>query len=276
MRHLYAYATGADVQVWSLVPCTNHVLCSQAVGSRQHGFTSSFPQHVQHTPAMHSTSASAPATVFAAQQCSARAAYLPSFSVRLVSTVKSDCSFDSGRLHHCARQAAQLYCTRVISSTAPAAESMSRDKTDLSAGAAAAAAAQTLQQQPSAHGLQAAPQVAKVLGFAGAALSALKCPCTPARTAASSFDLAVHHAVMQRSRAWADCQYQLCFWMRSITKVCRCYPVPGAGTPHSTEPALSAGGPCSECSTLAARVRGFHSILSGRHTLGHGNGTVWW
>lgn len=56
---------------------------------------------------------------------------------------------------------------RSISSTAQAADSMAKDKTDLNAGAATAAAAQTMQQQPSKHGLQAAPQVAKVLGFAG-------------------------------------------------------------------------------------------------------------
>ena len=56
---------------------------------------------------------------------------------------------------------------------------MSEDKTDLDVGTAAAAAAQTMQQQPSAHGLQAAPQIAKVLGFAGARSWALPTAANP-------------------------------------------------------------------------------------------------
>ena len=185
-----AHATAADVQVLGHISCSNYVLYSQTVKSCQYGPSSSLPQYVQQTPALHSMSASASAMVSAARQCSAAAAPLPSFSVQLFSTLKSDCSANSERLHCRARQAAQIYRTRVISSTTPAAESMSKDKTDLSAGAAAAAAAQTMQQQPSAHGLQAAPQVAKVLGFAGATLPALQarkngcnklCACRPSR-----------------------------------------------------------------------------------------------
>ena len=118
-------------------------------------------------------SVSASAMLPAAQQCSGRAAQLPSTSVRPLSTLTLECSAKS---ESCARQAGPMYHTRLISSSAAAADSMSREKTDLNAGAAAAAAAQTMQQQPSAHGLQAAPQVAKVLGFAGAAPPAYHIP----------------------------------------------------------------------------------------------------
>ena len=142
----------------------------QAAAACPPGPPTSFPQHLLYSQAAHSMSAAASAMVPAAQQCSGGAGHSPSTFVRPLSTLTSECSVKS---QSCAQQAAQAHRTRLITSSAAAAESMSRDKTDLNAGAAAAAAAQTMQQQPSAHGLQAAPQVAKVLGFAGTALFAL-------------------------------------------------------------------------------------------------------
>ena len=117
--------------------------------------------------AAHSMSVSASVMATPAQHCSSRT------SLRPLSASVADFSAKSDSMHHGTQQAGQALRSRPISSTTMAAESMSEDKTDLNVGAATAAAEQTMRQQPSAHGLQAAPQVAKVLGFAGAALSAL-------------------------------------------------------------------------------------------------------
>ena len=59
-----------------------------------------------------------------------------------------DCSAMAETMVPSARQMARVYQSRMISSSTLAAESMSKDTTDLNAGAAAAAAAQTMQQQP--------------------------------------------------------------------------------------------------------------------------------
>lgn len=80
---------------------------------------------------------------------------------------------------HSTAQTTRQQQSRCVSSTSTASERMSEDKADLDVGTAAAAAAQTMQQQPSAHGLQAAPQIAKVLGFAGARSWALPTAANP-------------------------------------------------------------------------------------------------
>ena len=165
------HTTATGLQAWNMVPVSSHILCSQAAVSSQKVASGSI-QHLHPCQAGHHTSASASALISATQHGSRRIEQSTGFELNCsYSASAPGFSATSVSRHHSAQQAAKVHHLRRISSTAHAAESMCKDKTDLSAGAATAAAAQTMQQQPSAHGLQAAPQIAKFLGFAGAARS---------------------------------------------------------------------------------------------------------
>ena len=158
------------LQAWSLLPASSLSACQAALQlnqelsctSNQHPAPSS--AHNMSLAARRRSSAALESSAGHAQHltltCSSAAASAARHFLRSSSKVSI--------APHSTDQTTGQHQSRCVSSTSAASERMSEDKADLDVGTAAAAAAQAMQRQPSAHGLQAAPQIAKVLGFAGA------------------------------------------------------------------------------------------------------------